>query len=144
MNELVNLYGIRNPFTSELDYFKKNPTVSGMATEDNKIILNPYAKLKPEEFDAVAQNEAIRLFLKTNNIVPEFSLTKDQTKFFKGTEYEKNTEEAKKSLLARILTGDPSAKAVTKEQRDFADKIQKQINLLTAPVYDNVLKPTIE
>jgi hypothetical protein len=142
MNDLVSYYGIRDPFPGELDYFKKNPTVSGMATEDNKIILNPFAALKPEEFQSVAENEAIRLFLKQKGIVPDFTLTKDQTKFFKGTEYEKNTEEAKKTLLARILTGDPSAQATTKEQRDFADKIKGMISTLSAPQYENVLKPS--
>ena len=57
MNDLVSLYGIRDPFASELDYFKKNPTVSGMATEDNKIILNPYAKLNKEEFINKLKND---------------------------------------------------------------------------------------
>ena len=31
---------LREPFQSELDYFDKNRNVTGMAAEDNKIILN--------------------------------------------------------------------------------------------------------
>ena len=52
---------VREPYASELDYFKKNPSVSGMATEDNKVILNPYSNLKPEEYKAVVINETARL-----------------------------------------------------------------------------------
>ncbi len=127
MNELINLFGIREPYKGELAYFAQNPSVAGMATEDNKIILNPYSKLSSEELNSVAQNEALRLFMRTNNIVPEFSLTKEQKDFFKGTEYAKNEEEAKKSIVARILTGDPSVQTASKEQLDFAEMLKKMI-----------------
>jgi hypothetical protein len=38
---------MRKPYAGELDYFKNNPSVAGMATEDNKVILNPYSRLTP-------------------------------------------------------------------------------------------------
>ena len=42
MDFLVDFYGIREPFKGELDFFRKRPEVAGMATEDNKIIINPF------------------------------------------------------------------------------------------------------
>jgi hypothetical protein len=117
---LIDMFGIRDPYKSELNFFKGRPEVAGMATEDNKIILNPYSKLSKQEQQAVANNEAIRLFMKVAKVSPEFELTPEQTKVFKGTEYEQNPVAARQTLLARILSGDPSAKDVTEEQQKAA------------------------
>lgn len=126
MNFLIDMFGTRDPYKGELDFFKKRPEVAGMATEDNKIILNPYSKNSPKEQQAVAQNEALRLFMKIQKIQPDFELTKEQQALFKGTEYEKNTAEAKKSIIARILSGDPSAKP-TEEQIQQAENLKEFI-----------------
>jgi hypothetical protein len=127
MDNLVKMYGIRKPYESEINFFKDRPEVGGMATEDNKIILNPFSTLSPSEKSAVARNEAIRLYMRQNEIAPEFDLTKSQQKMFMGTEYEKDPVSAKQSILARILSGDPSAKDATLDQTLEAQRLQEQI-----------------
>ena len=127
MDNLVKMYGIRTPYKSELDFFKGRPEVAGMATEDNKIILNPFSSLSPQEKMAVAKNEALRIYMRLNEITPTFDLTKDQKSMFIGTEYEKDPISAKQTILARILSGDPSAKDATLDQTLEAQKLQEQI-----------------
>lgn len=119
---------LREPYKTELEYFKSNPNVAGMMTEDEKVILNPFSPLSEQEKNSVYQNEAIRLHLKKNKYQPEFELTKEQRKFFKGTPYEKNEIAAKHSILSRILTGDPSVGNATEEQKQAAQLVSKQLN----------------
>lgn len=128
LNYLVNMYGVREPYKSELAFFKKRPEVSGMATEDNKIILNPFSTLSKPELDAVSRNEALRLFMRQNAVNPSFDLTKSQMEAFRGTEYEKDANATKQTILARILTGDPSAKDATLDQTLEAQNILTRIN----------------
>ena len=127
MNFLVDFYGIREPVKSELEFFKKRPEVGGYAAEDNKIVLNPFSTLKPSEQASVAQNEAMRLFMRSNKYAPHFELTKEQKSFFKGTEYGKDQEAAKQSVIARILTGDPSVGEITPEQKQAATDFMQQL-----------------
>ena len=127
MDFLVDMFGTRDPYEGELAFFKKKPTVAGMATDDNKIILNPFSKNTPEEQQAVAKNEALRLFMKKTNFTSEFDLTNDQKEFFKGTAYANNPEAARQTILARILTGDPSAKTATPEQIKAAQELGSYI-----------------
>lgn len=130
MNWLIDMFGVREPYKGEDSYFKKNPKVGGMMTEDNMIILNPYSSLTPEQKNAVALNEAIRLVIKKSNFPIDFELTDSQKEFFKGTEYEKNQEEAKKSILARILTNDSSVQTPSEEQLSIANSLKSYINSL--------------
>lgn len=127
LDKLVNSYGIRTPFESELQFFQKRPEVAGMATEDGKIILNPFSANSEQEQQAVAQNEALRLFMNENKVMPSFGLTKAQKEMFKGSEYETNEQAAKQSLIARYLTGDPSASNLTKEQIESANMLKRMI-----------------
>ena len=127
MDFLVKMYGTRKPFPGELDFFKKRPEVGGMAAEDDKIILNPYSELSPVEQQAIARNEALRIYMRQNNVAPNFDLTKSQEKMFAGTEYEKDPVAAKQSILARILSNDPSAKNATLDQTLEAQKLQDQV-----------------
>ena len=127
MEWLIDMFGVRDPYKGEDTYFKKNPKVGGMMTEDNMIILNPYSKLTPEQKNAVALNEAIRLVIKKSNFPVEFDLTEKQKEFFKGTEYEKNEDEAKKSILARLLTNDSSVQEPSEEQLNVANTLKSYI-----------------
>ena len=130
MDFLVDMFGTRDLEEGELDFFKKRPEVAGMATDDNKIILNPFSKNSPAEQQAVAQNEALRLFMRQQGIKPKFKLTDEQKEFFKGTEYEKDPSAANQTILARILTGDPSAKNATPEQIKAAQELGASIQQL--------------
>jgi hypothetical protein len=118
-------YPVRKPYESEDKYFKANPNVAGMATEDGAVILNPYSTLSDTEKQAVALNEAYRLYMRENKIVPKFELTEEQKKFFTGSEYANNPDAAKQTIVARILSGDPSAKATPQQQAE-AKKIADQ------------------
>jgi len=120
-------YGVRRPHQSELMYFGNNQNVSGMATEDGKIILNPYLKNKDIDFDAVGRNEATRLYLREKKITPEFELTNKQINSFYGTPYEKNRDMMKHTILGRIISGDPSALDITEDQKRLAASIKKEL-----------------
>ena len=127
LDALVDSYGVRKPAKGELSFFRKRPEVAGMMTEDNKITLNPYSDNTPEEQRGVARNEALRIFMKLNSTQPDFELTPSQKSFFKGTEYENDELNAKRSTVARILTGDPSVGKVPPEQLEYAQQIADQI-----------------
>ena len=120
----------REPYESELNFFKQRPEVAGMATEDNAIILNPFSKLSDQEKQSVAKNEAIRLWLKKNNVQPQFNLTPEQFKFFRNTEYgqSKDATPLRQTIIARILTGDPSVGKVTPMQKQWANWVMSRIS----------------
>ncbi len=127
------VYGfeIRSPYQGELQFFQKNPQVAGMATEDNRIILNPASGLTEQERMAVAQNEALRLFMKQKNFSPDFDLTDEQMKFFKdmGAAYAKpeNKMAARHTILARIMSGDPSAGTPSDAQMQAVKKLKAML-----------------
>lgn len=121
-NSLMGYTRRTNLFPGEDKFFKENPNVAGMAAEDGTVILNPYSKLSDVEKQAVAKNEAYRLFMRDKKIVPDFTITDEQRKQFEGSAYAKDDVALKQTIVARILTGDPSAKA-TDEQRKVAAQI---------------------
>lgn len=109
-------------YPSEDAYFKANQNVGGMAAEDNRIIMNRYAPLKPNERDAVMVNEATRLFLRNNNVPLKFNLTDNQKKALGN--YSKDENDIRATIIGRIVSGDPSALDATPEQRQIADQIK--------------------
>ncbi len=120
----------REPTQSELEFFRKNPNVSGYAASDNKVVLNPFATgtVKSKVF----QNEATRLFLRGKD-VPLFKLTPDQQERFAtyGSEDPKGQQRnIRETILARILSEDRSAGETTKEQRSLAADLLKNIKAL--------------
>ena len=123
-------YKIRKPYLSEQVFFMTNPDTPGMAVEDGQIVMNPNSKLLPHERQALARNEAARLFMFENKIVPEFDVTPEQAQSFAGTPYGKPGSEPymRQTIAARVLTGDPSAKNFTPEQKQFADELLKKLN----------------
>jgi len=124
-----NYYGYKvrkKLYGGEDSYFRDNPHVSGMAAEDGQIIFNPYSR--GVNFDAVGRNEAARLWLRENKVVPTFNLTDAQKKAFRGTEYENDEGALKNSILSRIISGDPSAGDVTEMQQKWADWLLQNLN----------------
>ena len=111
----------RAPYKTEDEYFRSNPHVGGMATEDDRIIINPYSKLKPEEKDAVRMNEASRILMRRAG-VPKFQLSDQQAKFLDGTEYAKASDDDRRAtVMARHFSGDPSVGQITDEQAKHLD-----------------------
>ena len=110
-------FEIRQPFPSENDFFRKNPNVAGMASEDNRIILNPFSSSDVNQ-QSVVRNEAFRLHLRKQNMTPDFAVSDEQKGAFKGTFYEKDDDALRQTIAARIFAGDPSALG-TSEQEEW-------------------------
>jgi hypothetical protein len=110
-------------YPGEDEYFKKNPHVTGMAAEDDKIIMNPYSTLKDAERQAVMLNEAARIHMRRNFEPPRFTLTPEQLEKLGG--YSKDENDIKATIAARILSGDPSAGAATPEQLEYVTRLRK-------------------
>lgn len=125
------VYGIeeRVPYQSELDYFKQSPLVAGMAAEDGRIIINPFSKLSKQELDHVRLNEAARVWMR-NKGVPEFDLTDAQSKFLNTNTYkDASPEERRATILARLLSGDPSAGQPTDQQLQALASLKKLMGI---------------
>jgi GH24 family phage-related lysozyme (muramidase) len=121
-------YEVRDPYDIEHSYFRSNPRVAGMAADDNRITLNPYSGLTPQQQDAVARNEAARLYMREQKFQYDFDPTPEQTKSFAGTAYAGDANAMRSTLLARILSGDASAGAYTPRQKEWADWILSRLN----------------
>ena len=79
----------RTPNTGEIKFFTDNPTVGGMADFDTgTVVINPLKQWKPEERNSILTNESMRLFMRHNNIKPEFKLTEEQTNLFSNNRSE--------------------------------------------------------
>lgn len=120
---------MRKPYQGEMDYFSKNPKVAGMATEDGKVILNPYTQLKPDEYQSVAYNEAARLLIKKEpSLRPDFELTQQQQSFLDSSTYlNASDEDRKATIAARLMSGDPSAGAATAEQTLYVETLKRRL-----------------
>jgi hypothetical protein len=124
-------FSVRQPYESELEFFEKNPGVSGMATEDNRVILNPYSDLSEQEREAVVLNERARLAIRNGAVEPpNFVLTPEQMAYFSrinnGRPYG-NPQDIKETLAARILSGDPSAQKPTRAQLEYVDQLRQAL-----------------
>ena len=105
-------------------YFKANPHVTGMAADDDKIIMNPFSTLKDNEKQAVMLNEAARVHMRKKLIdAPNFELTPTQTEKFGA--YSKDPNDIRQTIAARILSGDPSAGDVTPEQQEYVSRLRQ-------------------
>jgi len=118
---------VREPHASEMDFFRKNPHVGGMATRDDRVIVNPFSPLTPQEKESIVINETSRVVMKKQNFRPNFELTAQQKANLKGTSYEKNPRAARETIAARLLTGDPSGGEPTGDQMAFVDALRKMV-----------------
>lgn len=114
-------------FPKEDTYFRQNLDVAGMVSDDNKIIMNPYTTLSDKERKAVIRNESARLYMKLNNIVPDFKVTKEQLNQFKGTPYGSDFNALKQTIVGRIISGDPSV-TPTEAQKQYVDSMKGRFN----------------
>jgi hypothetical protein len=111
---------LREPYPSESAFFRGNKHVAGMATEDDKIALNPYSGLTQGQQDAVAQNEASRVWMRRPEFSPEVDLTPEQQQAFAAYGQPKDQ---KATVIARIISGDSSAGQPTQQQLEFAQRL---------------------
>lgn len=122
-------FSVRSPSASERTWFRQNENVTGFASEDRKIVLNPFCRLDSAERNSVCLNEAYRLLMNELNIVPNIRLTAAQKKAFKGTAYENSEAALKQTIVARIASGDPSAGKATAEQKGYVECFRQLANL---------------
>lgn len=115
---------LREPYPSEIKYFKENPHVAGMATEDERVIFNPYSDVHPKNSDSIYLNEASRIHMKKSKKRPKFKLTDEQKEAFKDYGEEQDIRE---TIAARIISGDESAGDVTSEQKEYANSLRNQM-----------------
>lgn len=120
-------YQYRPPYPSESTFFKVNPQVGGMAAQDNRVVMNPHSPLSATEKQAVAANEAIRLFMRNIGYSPNFAVTPEQQRRFLGSAYQSDPAALRQTLIARMLSGDPSAGQPTFEQDREARNIGQMI-----------------
>jgi len=81
-------------YPGELEYFKKNPKTTGMAADDDMVILNPYSTLTDQEKKAVMMNEAARVHMRKGNIEPpRYDLTPEQKEQIKKSIVEKSLKQ---------------------------------------------------
>ena len=117
---------VRDPYPSEDSYFKDNPRVAGMATEDNRIAINPYSGLTFAEQMAVAKNEAARVWMRDPAYAPFFDITPEQAQTLSGTTYQgAGIQDRRATIAGRLLSGDPSAGAATLEQSEFVRQLRR-------------------
>lgn len=123
---LEYFYGVplREPYPSELDFFRANPSVAGMAAEDDRIIINPRLANDPQNYRAVAQNEAVRVLLRRNELpAPKFELTSEILQRLGN--YSRDPQDIRETVAARWISGDPSAPPPsTKEQASYLDALR--------------------
>jgi hypothetical protein len=118
-------YPLRRPYPSEEQFFSGRPEVAGYAADDGQVVLNPYSGLGPEQRRAVHTNEAARLHMTQGGVrsLFDFPLTAGQQRFFAPMEYGMDPQAARHTVVARIISGDPSAGPYTPEQRAAADSV---------------------
>jgi hypothetical protein len=121
---------LREPMGGEIDFFKENPHVGGMMTqEDYMVALNPHSKLSDAEKQQVMRNELARVIMHRTK-VPEYEITPEQQYHFstmnKGRSYG-GPEDIRATILARIATGDSSALNATSEQMKYAKQLKDAV-----------------
>lgn len=121
---------VRKPYDSEIDFFKNLAyPVAGMATEDDKVIINPFNGLNGRQNNALKKLEASRIFMRQNNLNPSFELTPGQKQFFSNTPYKDLPNESKQSMVSRFLVNDFGTQtAPTPEQQKYSEYIGMLLN----------------
>lgn len=118
-------------YPGEETYFKANPNVAGMAADDDRIILNPYSSLTPQEKAFVALNEYARIVMRQEKMKPP-PPTPGQLTAFQNSPYGDNPEALAATIIARMISGDPSAGVPTDEHRQFADDLRARLPAASA------------
>jgi hypothetical protein len=127
---------LRRPFPAELDWFSREITVAGYCADDEQIVLNPYVELSRPQLACVVRNEAVRIFMRKLNLRPEIDLHVEQIEAFAGTPYEHDIDALSETIIARIISADPSAGNVTQRQRGYASAL--------SAIFDRLVKLTCD
>ena len=116
----------REPWPSEVEFFGNHPHVAGIAAEDGRVVLSPFCDLTDNQKAAVALNEAARVVMVREGLVPDFRLTLAQASAFAiyGP-----IDAQRATIAARLLSGDPSALEPTAEQVEFVRSLRQLMKI---------------
>ena len=123
----------RDPYPSELEFFRKNPNVAGYAAPDNKVVVNPFNRLTPEENMALIENESARIFMRQDHSArpteQSFPLTPQQQKmpYPKSPPPQDPQHALRSTVAARMVAGDPSAGRTTEAQEKFFEELRARM-----------------
>ena len=113
----------RLPYQGEIDFFK-NSGVPGYAADDNHIVMSPFNQSPVGSRDAVRMNEGARVRMRDFG-APTFGLTQAQESTLGGLPYYSTASDAdrKSTILARLLSGDPSGGTATPDQQFYINSL---------------------
>jgi len=113
---LAQMYPQRQPLPSEMQFFQQRPEVAGYAADDSTVVLNPQFGGSQE---SVLANERFRqLFRDYPAMLPsEMTALPHQVP---SQQYAENPSALSATILARLLSGDPSAAPYTWQQQEAA------------------------
>jgi hypothetical protein len=117
----------RKPYPSEYQFFFQNAGVPGYAAPDNQVVFNPFTMMDPRMKQAIMANELARIAMRQGLIPPyRGGLTKQQTQTMNTTPYYQTAshQDRVNTVLARLLSGDPSAGKGSKKQREYVDRLR--------------------
>ena len=119
---------IRPPYESENNFFSSAPHVAGYASPDGAVVLNPYSTIGDAGRRSVAINEGVRQQLRgmPDGIRPNVELTQAQRQSFLGS-YSPNPQDISDTVIARILSADPSVGEISPEQYAQASVVLRWI-----------------
>ena len=132
-SDLMPLAPTRDPSRSELEWFRANPGTGGYAAADGHVVVNPFNRLTPSENEALIRNESARIFMRDNAsaqpTAQSFPLTPSQaaTPYAESPPPMEPSAALRRSMAARVLTGDPSAGQPTAQQGRFAEELMARM-----------------
>jgi hypothetical protein len=92
-----------------------------------RIVINPQVFKDKRDALCVAMNEGFRILMEANGFDPVSEPTEEQRRFFANTEYARDENMLRRTILARILTFDTSVTDPTESQlqecQEFLDSI---------------------
>jgi len=124
---LAQMYPQRQPFPSEMQFFQQRPEVAGYAADDRSVVLNPNFGGSQE---SVLANERFRhLFQDNPGMLPsEMTALPHQVP---SQQYAENPQALAATIIARLLSGDPSAAPYTWQQSEAAMKVLRTLQMLS-------------
>ncbi len=120
----------REPWPSETVFFRDHLEVTGMAADDDRVVLNPFANLTDIQRGAVLINEAARVVMRRRpDLQPTFDLTEEQRIVFAGYGL---IDDVRATIAARLLSSDPSAGTPTSAQVEFVQRLACEMGIVAS------------